>query len=273
MARIGYGISLLAFTVALATTAACKKKNAEPGAGSGSGTTGSAETGSASGSATGSASGSATGSAAGSDTGSAAGSGSDAGSAGSGASAGSAAPDGSTAMTNKGGNCPSLVSGATTTAKVEKDVVVVSITSTDKDAVAAIHKRAAALIKEKADSTGRTGGGGHDQKGTHGGAGGICPIYFSDGTGAATNDTNGTIVRMVPRAGTAAELKQKIDDRIAKSAEWVKANVKDGEQGTTGGVGGGEGKHGSVHAGSGDGHGKDRKDAAAAGSAGSGATK
>ena len=57
----------------------------------------------------------------------------------------------------------------------------------------------------------------------------------------------------------ASRLKKEIDDRITKSAEWAKENLKAGDKGTTGGVGGGKGEHGSNHSGHGDGKGQDRK--------------
>ena len=55
-------------------------------------------------------------------------------------------------------------------------------------------------------------------------------------------------------------LKTEIDGRITKAADWVKANVKDGDKGTQGGVGGGKGDHGSNHSGEGDGKGTERKE-------------
>jgi hypothetical protein len=255
-------MALLAVSLVFGSTA-CKKKPKEGATGDNMGSSmGSANTGSDTGSAV-------AGSAAGSDSGSGsaaagsgAGSGSDTGSAamgsGAGSDTGSGAGSGDPQMAHKGGNCPSTVLGATTTAKVEKNVVVVSITATDKDAIAAIHRRTAELMKEKADKTAQTGAA-HDQKGTHGGASGLCPVYFKDGTGTQTTTKTGTEVRITPRDGKAEDLKKKIDERIAKTNEWVKANVKPGDKGNEGGVGGGSGEHGSNHSGEGDSKGVDRK--------------
>src|SRR5262245_18887649 len=115
-------IAIALLALALATTG-CKKKAkpAEDMAGSGSATAGS-------GSDMGSGS-------AGSDSGSA---GSDSGSAGSAADSGAGSSD---QMANKAGMCPSTVFGATTKAEVKDKTVVVTVTATDKDAIAAIQKR------------------------------------------------------------------------------------------------------------------------------------
>jgi hypothetical protein len=55
------------------------------------------------------------------------------------------------------------------------------------------------------------------------------------------------------------ELAKEIDARIARAAEWVAANVKPGDKGNQGGVGGGKGEDGSNHSGKGDGKGHERK--------------
>lgn len=203
------------------------------------------------------------GSAAVTGSGSAAGSGSDAMATGSGSDmAGSGSADmagsGSAAaeMTRKAGNCPSTVYGSTTKAEVKGKDIVLTITSDDKDAIASIQRRTEELLKEKADNA--SGGGAHDQKGTHGGNLGICPVYFGEG-GKATSkkDAKGVTITITPK-DKPEELKANIDTRITKSADWVKANVKPGEQGTQGGVGGGKGDHGGNHSGSGDSKGKER---------------
>ncbi|MGE0550986.1 MAG: hypothetical protein AB7O24_00460 [Kofleriaceae bacterium] len=233
-------IALLA-VLGLIGVAGCKKKAQEP-AGSGSALTGSADTGSAMGSAAGSADGSAM-----------AGSGSD------GAGAGS----GDAPMSQKGGNCPSLVFGATTKADLQGKNVIVTISAEDKDAIVAVQKRATELLKEKADKAPSTPA--HDQKGTHGGSVGMCPVYVPEGaTAMAKPDKKGVAVTITPKDKPDA-LKAEIDARITKAVEWAKSNIKEGDKGTSGGVGGGAGEHGSNHSGEGDGKGQDR---AAAGGAG-----
>jgi hypothetical protein len=171
-----------------------------------------------------------------------------------------------TTMNKKAGNCPSTVFGAVTTAELKGSDVVVSITSEDKDAVMSIQRRTDELIGEKRETT--TAGGGHDGKGTHGGAKGICPVYVPEGgTATSAKVDKGVMVTITPKDKT-DELKQEIDGRITKSAEWTAANVKPGEQGTQGGVGGGRGDHGGNHSGQGDSKGVDRKDGAGGGGGG-----
>ena len=55
------------------------------------------------------------------------------------------------------------------------------------------------------------------------------------------------------------DLQKEIDGRITKSADGVKANIKDAAEGNQGGVGGGKGEHGGNHSGEGDSKGKERK--------------
>lgn len=201
------------------------------------------------------------------------GSGSPMGSAGSGSadmgsagSAGSAATDtgsagsaaGSDQMARRGGNCPSTVFGSTTTAELKDGKIALTITSADKDAIAAIQRRTEELLKEKTKPGGGQGTA-HDAKGTHGGSMGLCPVHLGEG-GTATSkpDPKGVVITITPK-DKADGLKAEIDARITKAAEWVKANLKEGDQGTTGGVGGGAGEHGSNHSGDGDSKGKDRK--------------
>lgn len=226
-------IAIALLSVSLAFGAGCKKNDKGQGTGSGSGSA----------------------QATGSDTGSAAGSGS-ATAAGSG-SATAAGSDASQNMAHKGGNCPSTVFGSTTKAELKDGKVLVSVTADDKDAVAAIQKRTEELLKEKSD--GGPSGTAHDQKGTHGGGMGMCPVYLGEG-GAATaaNDDKGVTVTITPKDKPDA-LKAEIDARITKAADWVKTNVKPGEKGTMGGVGGGSGNDGMNHSGQGDAKGIERK--------------
>jgi hypothetical protein len=264
-------IAMTILAVSLALSPGCKKKK-DAGV-----TTGSAEMGSAAGSAAGSATGSAmeSGSAAmgsagaGSDTGSAAaGTGSDTGSAAMGSAAGSG--DGAT-MTHHAGNCPSTVFGSTTKVTAEKDTaVVVTITATDKDAIKAIHTRTDELLKGKQDKKGT--GTTHDQKGTHGGADGLCPVFLAEGSKAvAKRDPKGVTVMITPKdKATVPALTKEIEGRVEKTAAWMKDNVKPGDKGNAGGVGGGKNDEGMNHSGKGDGKGIERKKAGDGGGAGTG---
>lgn len=234
--------SLLALVLALAVTGCKKDKKPEGGGGSAGSqttdTTGSAGSGSAAGSAGSADSGSGSGSAV----------------ADSGSGSGSAAAE--VKMSKGAGNCPSTVLGAETKAEVKGADVVLTITATDKDAIAAVQRRTKTLLEEKAD--GPTSGATHDQKGTHGGGTGLCPVYWTEGgKAAAKDDAKGVTITITPKEKP-EELKGIIDGRITKAAAWVKENVKPGDQGNQGGVGGGAGEHGSKHAGSGDGKGKER---------------
>jgi hypothetical protein len=177
------------------------------------------------------------------------------------------AGDGKLEGSHQAGNCPSMVSGSTTTAELKGKDILVKVTSKDKDAILAIQKRAEALIKEKADNV---TGGAHDQKGSHGGGRGLCPVYVGDGGKAvAKNEADGVTITITAK-DKPEELKKAIDERIPKAAEWLKANVKEGDKGTQGGVGGGSGDHGANHSGKGDGKGKERKDGSGGGSGGGG---
>ena len=241
-------IALLA--LALATTG-CKKKETKPAEPVGGSAVGSDPGSAAAGSDVGSGS-----AMAGSDT---------AGSAGS-AAAGSAGSAAETTMTKKSGNCPSTVFGATTKAAVKGKAVVVTITSKDKDTVLTIQRRADELVKEKKD--GSTPGAAHDQKGTHGGGMGICPVYVPEGaTAAYKKDKAGASVTITPKEKP-DDLKKEIDTRITKADEWVKANIKPGDKGNQGGVGGGKGEHGGNHSGEGDAKGQERKKAGGGGGGG-----
>lgn len=241
--RIAMTLLALALSVS-----ACKKKEAKP-TGDMTGSAGSAAM-------------------AGSDTGSgsAAMAGSDTGS-GSAAMAGSGSGD-ATTMAKKAGNCPSTVFGSMTKAEMKGKDVVVTITSDDKDAIASIQRRAEELVAEKKDNA--AAGGGHDSKGAHGGASGICPVYVPEGaTAAVTKDAKGAVVTITAK-DKPEDLKKEIDDRVTKSAEWMKANVKEGDKGTQGGVGGGKGEHGGNHSGEGDSKGVEHKGSGKGGGGGEG---
>ncbi len=232
-------IAIALLALGLATTG-CKKKETTPAE-----TTGSAEVGS------------------GSDTGSAM-AGSDTGSAGS-ADEGSAAGSGdANTMTKRAGNCPSTVLGAATKVEVKGKDVVLTITADDKDAVSTIQRRAEELIASKKAAAGATPGG-HDQKGTHGGGAGICPVHTPEGaTATAKNQKNGVTITITPKDNPDA-LKTDLEARIAKADEWMKANIQPGEKGNQGGVGGGKGEHGGTHSGEGDSKGVERKKAGGGG--------
>jgi hypothetical protein len=160
-------------------------------------------------------------------------------------------------MQKKAGNCPSTVFGAITKAEIKGKDVVLTITSEDKDAVASIQRRTEALLKEKQD--GRAGAG-HDQKGTHGGGTGICPVFYGEGgTAKSKKDAKGVTITITPKIKP-EELKATIDERITKAAAWVDKSITPADAGNQGGVGGGTGAHGGTHQGAGDAKGKERKD-------------
>jgi hypothetical protein len=185
--------------------------------------------------------------------GSGVGSGSDTEAAATGAGSEVVAPE---SMAHRAGMCPSTVFGATTSSAMKGQAVVVTIASTDKDAIAAIQKRTDALLAEKKAAP---TGVGHDMRGTHGGGRGLCPIYVPAGAKAtAKHEANGVVVTITSK-GNPDDLAKEIDDRIAKATTWVKTYVKAGDQKTQGGVGGGSGEDGSNHSGRGDGKGHERK--------------
>jgi len=241
-------IALLA--LALATTG-CKKKENKPAEPTGSGSAMGSDMGSGS---------------AGSDMGSGsamAGSGSDTGSAGS-AAAGSGAGS-AEQMQHKAENCPSMVAGATTKADVKGKTVVVTITTTDKKMVAMVQKKTDDLLaREKTAKTGAE----HDQKGTHGGGTGICPVYVPEGaTATAKKDKAGSVVTITPKEKP-DDLKKAIDERITKAGDWMKANppAAGGGEGSAAGSGGGAGTGGGSGKGTGGGKGKKGAEKKAAGS-------
>lgn len=185
--------------------------------------------------------------------------------AGSGAGAGSDNAD--AGMAHRAGMCPSTVFGATTTSALKGKAVVVTIEATDKDAIAAIQKRTDELLAEKKKAP---TGNGHDMKGTHGGGQGLCPVHVPDGAKAtAKHEAKGVVVTITPK-DKADELAKDIEGRVTKASDWVKSNLKAGDDKNQGGVGGGKGEDGSNHSGKGDGKGHERKKGGAAGSGKSG---
>jgi hypothetical protein len=246
-------IAMALLALALATTG-CKKKETKPAdnAGSGSAMVGSDMGSGSAGSGSDMGSGSAM---AGSDQGSGS------------AMAGSDQGSGADTMAKKAGMCPSTVLGATTRAEIKGKAVAVIISADDKDAIAAVQTRAQALLKEKAD---KATGTGHDQKGTHGGAQGICPVYVPEGATAKYSKLDaklgdGAMILITPK-DKPEDLKTEIDARITKAADWVKANIKPGDKGNLGGVGGLKNNEGGNHSGQGDGKGIERKKAGGGGS-------
>jgi hypothetical protein len=162
-----------------------------------------------------------------------------------------------------------MVLGATTTSALKGKVVVVTIESGDPDAIAAIQKRTDELLAEKKTVV-PNAGGGHDQKGSHGGSAGLCPVHVPDGAKAtAKHEPKGVVVTITP-LDKADALAADITGRITKAADWVKANVKEASQENQGGVGGGKGDDGSNHKGKGDGKGQQRKTGGTGGGKGAG---
>jgi hypothetical protein len=160
-------------------------------------------------------------------------------------------------MAHRAGMCPSTVLGAKTTEAVKGKAVVVTVESADKDAIAAIQKRTDKLLAEK--KAGPASGTVHDQKGAYGGSKGLCPVYVAEGAKAtAKHEAKGVVVTITPK-DKPDELAKEIDARIARASDWVKTNVKEGDKGNQGGVGGGMGEDGSNHSGKGDGKGQERK--------------
>jgi hypothetical protein len=268
--------AVLAASLTIST--ACKKQGSD-GAGSGaapSAAAGSAATGSAA------AGGSAAMGSAGSDSAAAAGSAAGSAAAPAGAAAGGSAAGSNTGsaamagggsaageqMAHRAGMCPSTVLGAKTTEAVKGKAVVVKVESADKDAIAAIQRRTDKLLAEK--KAGPASSTVHDQKGAYGGSKGLCPVYVADGaTATAKHEAKGVIVTITPK-GKPDELAKEIDARIARAADWVKTNVKEGDKGNQGGVGGGQGEDGSNHSGKGDGKGQERKKGGGKGTGGGG---
>src|SRR5207237_3090435 len=128
---------------------------------------------------------------------------------------------GAEAMAHRAGMCPSTVFGATTKEAIKGKAVVVTIESTDADAIKAIQRRTDELLAAKRKVA--TPGMAHDQRGTHGGGIGLCPVHVPDGaTAAAKHEAKGVIVTITPK-DKPDELAKDIDGRIARAADWVKA--------------------------------------------------
>ncbi|MEO6774998.1 MAG: hypothetical protein ABI467_18680 [Kofleriaceae bacterium] len=160
-------------------------------------------------------------------------------------------------MRHKAGMCPSTVLGATTKAEVKGKAVVVTITADAKDAILAIQKRANAMLEARLGVKTQTGG--HDQRGTHGGSIGLCPIHIPEGaTAKVKTEPKGVVVTITPK-DKADDLKAIIDARILKASEWMKVNLKPGDKGNLGGTGGGSGHDGMNRSGQGDGKGMERR--------------
>lgn len=189
---------------------------------------------------------------------------------GSGSDTGSGSAIATQPMTHKTGMCPSTVFGATSVAKLEKGAVVLTITSDDKDAVLAIQRRTDESIKDKEEKNASGTSSGHDAKGMHGGGIGLCPLHIPEGAKAESKpDPKGVRITITPKDPKDADgLKTDIDGRIAKAADWVKQNVKPGDQQNQGGDGGGSGEHGSNHSGKGDGKGGGHGDGTGGGKGG-----
>src|SRR5207253_1014726 len=114
---------------------------------------------------------------------------------------------------------PSTVFGATTTDAIKGKDVVVTVTSKDKDAIAAIQKRADESVKEK-DAV-KKPSDAHDQKGAHGGGAGICPVYVPEGATAKVKHEKAGVIVTITGKGKPADLKKDVDDRITKAKAWV----------------------------------------------------
>ena len=71
-------------------------------------------------------------------------------------------------------------------------------------------------------------------------------------------EKDGVAVTITPK-DKPDELKKDVDERITRADAWVKENIKPGDKGNMGGVGGGKGEHGANHSGEGDAKGLERK--------------
>ncbi|HEX4453658.1 MAG TPA: hypothetical protein VH143_22465 [Kofleriaceae bacterium] len=156
-----------------------------------------------------------------------------------------------TAMSHHAQHCPSMVRGAVTTAKLDGKSVVVTITSDDQKAASKIQTRADKLLADKATAklAGDLPTPAHAQNGTHGGGIGICPVHVPEGaTAKRTTIANGVSVKITPKSGVEA-LEKDVEARIARAADWLKANpMGDGDgDGDGGGNGGGNGSGNAHH--------------------------
>ena len=169
---------------------------------------------------------------------------------------------------HRAGNCPSTVARSTTSAATEGSDVLVTITSDDQEAITAVQKRTDELLAARTEHHTDTGTQ-HQQNGEHGGGMGICPVYIpKDATATAKHLANGVVVAIT--APDSAALKNEIDGRIQRAADWTKANIPPGDKGTEGGVGGGKNNEGMNHSGKGDGKGLERKQGGSGGGGGNG---
>ena len=153
-----------------------------------------------------------------------------------------------TAMSHHAEHCPSMIHGATTTAKLDGKSVLVTITSDDQAVASKIQTRADQLLKDKAVAklAGEVPTPGHAQNGTHGGGIGICPVHVPEGaTAKSTTLANGVAVKITPKSGL-DDLHKEIEQRIARATDWMKSHGDDGGGGGTGG-GGGKGTGGGRH--------------------------
>jgi hypothetical protein len=98
-------------------------------------------------------------------------------------------------------------------------------------------------------------------------------VHVPEGaTAKAKHDKNGVTVTITPK-DKPDELKKDIDERIGKADAFVKENIKPGDKGNMGGVGGGKGEHGANHSGEGDSKGVERKKAGSGADSGGGGGK
>jgi hypothetical protein len=188
---------------------------------------------------------------------------------GSGAAPGSAMAASGSGMAHHAGNCPSTVALSATSVGMEGSNVLVTITSDDKGAVDAIQKRTDELLDGRKGHKADAAGTQHMHNGEHGGGIGLCPVYIPD-TATATSSHLANGVTITITSPDASALKTEIDARIQRAADWVKANVPPGVQGTQGAVGGGKNNEGMNHSGLGDGKGLERKANGSGSGAGSG---
>lgn len=234
----------IALTVAVLALAACDKKKDTAGKTG----TGTAATGAGTGTA-----------ATGAGTGTAA-TGAGTGTAATGTATPGTDPAGSATLTNKAGNCPSAVLGATT-AVVDDPAgagkLVLSITAKNEAAAATIRKRVAHLIEVQGAPDAEVK---HSGDGTGGGAVGICPVLTTkDAKLSAVDVEGGSKVTLEPQGGATLEaLRKEVEARVTKTSDWTQANITGtSTSGGGGGTGGGKGDHGGNHSGKGTGTGKE----------------
>ena len=243
----------IALAVAVLALAACdKKKDAAGKTGTGAGTAATGTAGAGTGTA---ATGPGTGAAA-----TGAGTGTAAPGTGTGTAAAGADPAGSATLTNKAGNCPSAVLGATTAIVDDAAAagkLVLSITAKNDAATATIRKRVAHLIEVQGAPDAEVK---HSGDGTGGGGIGICPVLTTkDAKLSAVDVEGGSKVTLEPQGGATLEaLRKEVEARVTKTSDWTQANITGtSTSGGGGGTGGGKGDHGGNHSGKGTGTGKE----------------